>query len=154
MQLRLQKLRPPNHLPAGDTSQCMHLRYYDTPILSEHKLSAQMVRGSETLVGTLVGTAARGCGTGVCYTRAAAIGDVRRFPCNPCQPAMAMTACPPGCMRTLDSRSSSGLYRPSACARPKARAKTTLFGASQHSPWKQSKGGQGACKSTGQAPWQ
>ena len=56
---------------AGDTSQRMHLGYYDTPFLSEHKLSAQMVRGSKTFVGT----AARRCGTGVCYTRAAAIGD-------------------------------------------------------------------------------
>lgn len=57
---------------AGDTSQRMHLGYYDTPILSEHKLSAQMVRGSKTFVGT----AARRCGTGVCHTRAAAIGDI------------------------------------------------------------------------------
>lgn len=34
----------------------------------------------------------------------------------------------------------------------KARAKTTLFGASQHSPWKQSKGAKGLAKAQARAP--
>ena len=106
MQLRLQKLRLPSHLQqVTHPSTCkwntvIHQFFENTS--SVHRWSGE-VRHLLLLLQEDVEVG--------CITEGLQLMVMFDASLQCLQPAMATTACPPGCARILDSRSSSMLYR-------------------------------------------